>query len=68
MSTLDLQFEDLGSVCVMQPLTPKAKNWIQKHVAFEFWQVVASCAITVDHCVAGDLKRHATAFGLTIRE
>jgi hypothetical protein len=68
MTKPDLQFENSGGVCILQPLTPKGRKWIQKHVAFESWQLVGSTGIAVDHRMVGDLQSQATAFGLIIKE
>jgi hypothetical protein len=68
MNPPDLHFEDLGTVCILQPRTQKGRNWMQKHVAFASWQVVGSSTIAVDHRLADDLKRAAAAGGLTTQE
>ena len=63
----DLQFETLGSISVVQPLTPKGMDWVQHKLAFEQWQVVGGTGVAVESRTVDDLRQNATDDGLVVK-
>ena len=63
----DLQFEALGSISVVQPLTPKGMDWVQHKLAFEPWQVVGGTGVAVESRTVDDLRQNAVDDGLVVK-
>jgi hypothetical protein len=63
----DIQFEALGSVAIVQPLTKKGLDWVQYKLAFEPWQVVGGTGIAVEPRTVDDLRQHAVDDGLVVK-
>jgi hypothetical protein len=66
-SQLDLQFESLGSVSVVQPLTKKGMDWVRHKLAFEQWQVVGGTGVAVEARTVDDLRQNAVDDGLVVK-
>ena len=63
----DLQFESLGSVSVVQPLTKQGMEWVRHKLAFEQWQVVGGTGVAVESRTMDDLRRNAVDDGLVVK-
>ena len=63
----DIQFESLGSVSVVQPLTKKGMHWVQHKLAFEQWQVVGGTGVAVEPRTVDDLRQNAIDDGLEVK-
>ena len=63
----DIQFESLGSVSVVQPLTKKGMHWVQHKLAFEQWQVVGGTGVAVEPRTVDDLRQNAIDDGLVVK-
>ena len=63
----DIQFEALGSVAVVQPLTKKGMDWVQHKLAFEQWQVVGGTGVAAESRTVDDLRQNATDDGLVVK-
>ena len=63
----DIRFEALGSVSVVQPLTPRGMGWVQHKLAFEQWQVVGGTGVAVEARTVNDLRQNAVDDGLVVK-
>ena len=63
----DIQFEALGSVSVVQPLTKKGMEWVRHKLAFEQWQVVGGTGVAVEARTVDDLRQNAVDDGLVVK-
>jgi hypothetical protein len=63
----DIQFESLGSIYVVQPLTKKGMDWVRHKLAFEQWQVVGGTGVAVESRTVDDLRQNATDDDLVVK-
>jgi virulence-associated protein VagC len=65
-TTADVSVENQGSVVVLQPLTKKAKLWIDENVSSEPWQWVGN-GLVIDWRMAEELIDAMQEEGLILR-
>ena len=63
----DIQFEQSGSMNIVQGLTKKGMDWVKTQLNFENWQVVGETGVAVDRCTVDDLRQKAISDGLTVK-
>lgn len=63
---VDFTVQGEGSVYLLQPLTPAAKEWIESHLATQSWQRFGT-AIAIEHRYICDIVDGIKADGLAVR-
>ena len=61
----DVEFLNHGSVCMVVPLTPAAKEWVDDNLALEGWQWLGG-GFACEPRYAGDLAQGMTDAGLVV--
>jgi hypothetical protein len=63
--TADFSLSDHGSVALVTPLSPSAREWVDENVSLESWQWVGG-SFACDPRYVDDLVAGITGDGLTI--
>lgn len=63
----DILVNDQGSIVMLTPISPEAREWISQYVAFESWQWFGG-SLCVEHGYADDLIEGMQAEGLTVAQ
>ena len=65
MSKPDVEFLNHGSIIMVVPLSPCAKEWVAENVALESWQWLGG-GFACEPRMAGDLAQGMCDAGLTV--
>lgn len=63
----DARIDHLGTICILQPLTPGGREWANGHVAYESWQVMGG-GIAVEPGMVAMIVEGMTEAGLMVEE
>lgn len=66
MSAPDFIFTSHGSVCLLYPATPAAREWISEHIPEDAQRL--GDAVAIEPRYAGDILEGAANDGLTIEQ
>jgi hypothetical protein len=61
----DIRFQDHGTLCVIQPVSSRGKEWVDDNISYESWQLIAG-GIASEPRMARAVAEGAQEAGLTV--
>jgi hypothetical protein len=61
----DIRFENHGTVCVIQPVSSRGKEWVNENISYESWQLIRG-GIASEPRMAQAVAEGAQEAGLTV--